>query len=63
MNPDEGFIVTANDFWSTHLQPVVITAHMGAYRSDRIKQLLRAKEKISIEDCERIHGGILESVI
>ncbi|MBL8150419.1 MAG: penicillin acylase family protein, partial [Blastocatellia bacterium] len=56
-NPPEGFIVTANnkivdDNFPYHLGSDYITG----YRADRIRDLLKACPKVSIEDCRRIQA-------
>ena len=55
-NPEEGYLITTNNninHWGK-LDP--INMPMGEYRADRIKQLIEAKEKISVEDCMEMHA-------
>ena len=49
-NPEEGFIVTANENLSRYGGRAVQNSTMGTYRSDRIRSLLSQKEKHSPED-------------
>ncbi len=54
-NPDEGYIITTNNNLN-HLGKVSpINMPMGEYRADRIKQLIDANEKTSIEDIKKMH--------
>ena len=53
-NPDEGFIITANNDLN-HLGVVdPINIPMGAFRADRIKQLLEAKDNHETTDSQKI---------
>ena len=54
-NPKEGFIVTANNDLNHlgHVDPINIP--MGAYRAERIRQLIELKDKIGIEDVKKMH--------
>jgi len=54
-NPENGFIVTANEDLSEFGEVNPHTITMSNYRSDRIKHLLNAKEKISSEDMRTMH--------
>ncbi|MCK5101236.1 MAG: penicillin acylase family protein, partial [Cyclobacteriaceae bacterium] len=53
-NPDEGFIITANNDLNNLGTVRPITICMGAYRADRIKQLLEAKNNHEIIDSQKI---------
>ena len=62
MNPEEGFIVTANQDLN-HLTPKNSTAWpinmpMGPERAQRITKLLSEKRKLSIEDCKKMHYDV-----
>jgi penicillin G amidase len=53
-NPEEGFIVTANNNLN-HLGDIeAINIPMGSYRADRIKQLIEAKEKHTVEVSQKM---------
>jgi penicillin amidase len=55
LNPAEGILVTANQDLN-HLGRVpVMTVPMSSYRADRIRALLEEKEKLSVEDMQRLH--------
>ena len=53
-NPDEGFIITANNYIQAEDGPTSINLHMGPYRVQRGSELLLAKEKLSVEDMANI---------
>ncbi len=54
-NPREGYIITANNNLN-HLGKVApINMPMGEYRANRIKQLIEANEKNTVEDMKKIH--------
>lgn len=54
-NPKEGYIITANNNLN-HLGEVSpINMPMGEYRANRIKQLIEANEKNTVEDMKKIH--------
>lgn len=54
-NPKEGYIITANNNLN-HLGKVApINMPMGEYRANRIKQLIEANEKNTVEDMKKIH--------
>ena len=57
-NPENGYIVTANEDLSEYgsVNPHTIT--MGNYRSDRIKALLTNKQKISVADMKKMHMDV-----
>lgn len=57
-NPPEGYIVTANNDLSKfgNINPHTIT--MGPYRADRIKQILKGKDKHSVEDMQKMHYDV-----
>ena len=55
INPDEGFIVTANNDLN-HLGVVEpMTLPMASYRAERIRQLILEKPKLTVEDMQQIH--------
>ncbi|MCU0576561.1 MAG: penicillin acylase family protein [Desulfobacterota bacterium] len=54
-NPDEGFIATANQDLNHLGQSVPINLPMGAYRAERIADLLRDGQKLTVEDMKRMH--------
>ena len=55
LNPEEGFVVTANEDLN-HLGNVSpINVAMGPYRSNRIKELIKAKRHLEIQDFKDMH--------
>jgi len=54
-NPEEGFIVTANQDLN-HLGEVApMTVPMPSYRADRIAELLETGESLTVDDMKKIH--------
>ena len=53
-NPDEGYIITANNDLNNLGKVHPITIAMGAYRADRIKQLIEVKKNHKIVDSQTI---------
>lgn len=53
-NPDQGFFVTANQDLNAWGQVQPINMPMGAYRSERIGQVLAASDQLTIQDCQRL---------
>ena len=53
-NPETGFIVTANQNLNHLGQVAPMTLPMPDYRADRIRELLEAKEKLSVDDMKKI---------
>ncbi len=54
-NPDEGFIVTANNKVIGDQYPVLLGADTAAgYRSQRIRDLIKSEPKLSVADMARI---------
>lgn len=59
MNPDSGWIATANNMVVTEDYPHLITrCWESPFRQSRIAGLLKAKEKLSIADMREIQGDI-----
>lgn len=57
LNPEEGFIVTANSKVVSEGYPELITrAWEAPYRNGRISELLRGKERWSLDEMPAIHG-------
>lgn len=59
IDPDEGWVVTANDNWNQPGRPANINVSMGSDRSDRIRQLLAEKDQLDAADMERIQTDLL----
>jgi penicillin amidase len=58
-NPPEGFIVTANNKVAPDSYPHLITTSFAApYRAARIVELIRAKDKLSIDDMAAIQADV-----
>ncbi|MET0930385.1 MAG: penicillin acylase family protein [Aeromicrobium sp.] len=56
-NPDEGFIVTANNRVIGDQYPVLLGADTSAgYRSERIRDLLKGEQDLTVEDMSRIQN-------
>ena len=53
-NPPEGFLVTANEDRNQQGKPLSINMPMGAYRADRIRELLGAQQKLTLENMKSI---------
>lgn len=58
MNPECGFIVTANDDLNRYGRAEPIAVSMGSYRADRIADLLRDRSGLTVEDMERIQKDL-----
>eukprot|EP01130_Rhizamoeba_saxonica_P007921 TRINITY_DN3203_c0_g1_i1.p1 TRINITY_DN3203_c0_g1~~TRINITY_DN3203_c0_g1_i1.p1 ORF type:complete len:751 (-),score=155.76 TRINITY_DN3203_c0_g1_i1:44-2296(-) len=54
LNPESGYLVTANNMIGKGL----INVHMGFYRKERIEHLLQSKEKLSSEDMKSIQMDV-----
>jgi penicillin amidase len=55
LNPEQGFIITANQDLN-HLGEVApMTLPMSSYRADRIQELLEKGESLTTEDMKKIH--------
>lgn len=54
-NPEEGFIGTANQDLNHLGRCLPINLPMGAYRAERIADILRQGQKLTIEDMKRMH--------
>lgn len=54
-NPDDGIIITANNDLNHWGDSDPINLPMGAYRAERIDQLLRSGGKFTVQDMQRIH--------
>jgi penicillin amidase len=56
-NPQEGFIVTANNAIVDDKYPYFISRDWDAgYRAQRITDMIRAKDRLSVDDVKAIHG-------
>lgn len=58
INPEQGFFITANNNLNEFGKIAPINICMGDYREKRIKQLLESKEKITKEDCFKMHYDV-----
>lgn len=61
VNPEEGFLATANNDLSSYLNPnapITINLPMGPYRVDRINQILNSKDKFSLEDFKKMQSDL-----
>jgi penicillin amidase len=61
LNPPEGFIVTANDDCNQPGKPLSINACQGPYRAERIRELLAAKDKLTIADMQAIQADLFST--
>jgi penicillin amidase len=57
-NPEKGYFSTANHDLNAYGSAKPINMPMGAYRANRIDQLIEAAEKISIEDIYTMHFDV-----
>jgi len=55
INPEEGFIVTANNDLNALGTASPINIPMGAYRAERIRDLLREEKKFTVTDMTTMH--------
>jgi penicillin amidase len=55
VNPSDGYFVTANNDLNRFGQAAPINLPMGAYRAERIEQLLKQNEKVTTADVQRMH--------
>lgn len=58
LNPDDGFLVTANENLSRYGKQNPHTIAMGKYRSERIRQLLAAKNDVTVDDIKSMHYDV-----
>mgnify|MGYP001122197294 CR=1 FL=1 len=61
VNPEEGYLATANNDLISYLDPsapTTINLPMGPYRIDRIDQILRSKEKFSVNDFKEMQSDL-----
>jgi len=54
-NPEEGFIITANQDLNHLGQVAPMTLPMPGYRADRIRELLENKDGLTVDDMKKIH--------
>ena len=54
-NPEEGYIITANQDLNHLGQVAPMTLPMPGYRADRIRELLEKKEGLTVDDMKKIH--------
>jgi penicillin amidase len=54
LNPDDGFLATANDDLNPPDGPLVINLPMGSYRADRIRATLGSLDRATLEDMKRL---------
>ena len=55
LNPEEGFIATANDDLNALGKAAPINMPMGTYRAERIRDLLKEREGLTVEDMMTMH--------
>lgn len=55
INPEEGFLVTANNDLNALGTASPINIPMGAYRAERIRDLLREEKKFTVDDMTAMH--------
>ncbi len=58
LNPEKGFLATANNDLNQKGKPLSINMPMGTYRVDRISQLINEKEKLDLDDMKRIQKDL-----
>ncbi|MBT3784520.1 penicillin acylase family protein [bacterium] len=57
-NPERGYIVTANEDRNQAGKPLSVNMCMASYRADRIRNLIRQKDKLGIDDMKRIQSDL-----
>ena len=57
-NPQEGFLVTANNDLNSLGRSKPITVSQGSYRAERITKLLKEKKKLNRQDMAAIQGDL-----
>ena len=57
-NPEEGFLVTANQDVNQPDKPLSINMPMGPYRAERITQLLKDKKTHGVDDMKRMQADL-----
>lgn len=58
LNPEKGYLATANNDLNQKGKPLSINMPMGTYRVDRISQLIEEKEKLDLDDMKRIQKDL-----
>jgi len=58
LNPEEGFLATANDEHNPLNGPLAINLPMGAYRAERIRALLSECSSCTLDDMKRIQNDL-----
>jgi penicillin amidase len=58
LDPQEGFLATANQDLNPPGGPLVINLPMGSYRADRIRDLLAERQRCTLEDMEAIQNDL-----
>ncbi|MBI5365913.1 MAG: penicillin acylase family protein [Planctomycetes bacterium] len=58
LNPPAGFLATANDDWNAPDGPLSINLHQGFYRAERVREVLRAKERHTLEDLRALQRDL-----
>ncbi len=58
LNPSQGFFATANQDLNAHGRIAPINMPMGAYRADRINDILAAGDKFTVEDMFAMHFDV-----
>jgi penicillin amidase len=57
-NPEDGFLVTANNDLNQPNRPLSINMPMGSYRAERITQLLEDKKRHDVDDMKRVQADL-----
>ncbi len=57
-NPPEGYVATANEDLSHLAKVVVQNLPMGSYRGDRIRDLLKKRTPLDVEEMKKIHRDL-----
>ena len=57
-NPESGFLVTANNDLNQPGKPLSINLPIASYRADRIKELIKAREKFGIQDMKAFQADV-----
>jgi penicillin amidase len=58
LNPQKGYFATANNDLNQFGEVAPMNAPMGAYRADRISELLELNDRVTVQDVKRMHYDV-----
>ncbi|MHA1681277.1 MAG: penicillin acylase family protein [Promethearchaeota archaeon] len=62
VNPDQGYLVSANQLSAGSEYPYYIQAHASNYRARRINELLASDPSVSVEDMKAIQNDVYDKI-